>query len=170
MWNRECGGTAPQLFLCGLSCHPSRAGSAPPCRGKQVGCRQRLGFATSLRAALLRPKRPTGLILRPVYQAGSMSGAGKERVRAAHGCGCCVHGMRTPCTPVGGRAQCTHAVLPQGRQLTAVHLPGPCWGSYAAGTPRGYDGASAGQQEASGNGNSNSPATPIPPPRYLGQG
>lgn len=42
-----------------------------------------------LRASLLRPKRPTGLIRRPVYQAGLMSGAGGEQRELSQTHGAC---------------------------------------------------------------------------------
>lgn len=65
--------------------HELRENLALPSSGRQLSRHRRPGPVTSLRAALLLPKRPTGLIPRPVYQAGLMSGAGKERVRAAYG-------------------------------------------------------------------------------------
>lgn len=56
----------------------AREGSALPSRGKQAGTRRGPGLALSPGAALRRPKRPTGRIPRPAYQAGLMSGAGKS--------------------------------------------------------------------------------------------
>lgn len=102
-------------------CHPSWEGSAPPSRGKQASRCQRLGFRTFCRAALLRPKRPTGLIPRPAYQAGSMSGAGKERAWAVPADATRVW----PCAPAGGRAWCTRSASP-GPPFTAADLPRPC--------------------------------------------
>lgn len=51
------------------------------CRGMQAGCRTApLGWALSP-SARRRPNRPTGLMPRPVYQKGSMSGSAKRETR-----------------------------------------------------------------------------------------
>lgn len=81
---------------------PSWGYLALPCRGRRVSQPRGLGLGVSRRAALLRPKRPTGLIPRPLYQAGSMSGAAEGRA-----------------VPSPGR------VLGPGRQVSAQGLSSP---------------------------------------------
>lgn len=70
---REAGGGLLESWRPVPGYHPSQAGSAPPPSGEQAGW-----LTAPAGAALLRPKRPTGLTLRPAYQAGSMWGAAKE--------------------------------------------------------------------------------------------
>lgn len=79
--------------------HSLGAGLSPTLGGLSAAFQREAGqaswsFGTFLRASLLRPKRPTGLILRPVYQAGSMSGP-EKRVRAVTD----VCPRRVPCVP-----------------------------------------------------------------------
>lgn len=70
------GGSWNHVFLRRAVPHPQRAQRLLSGGSSLAGSRHPRG------AAVLRPKRPTGLILRPAYQAGSMSGSGKERARA----------------------------------------------------------------------------------------
>lgn len=147
-WGQTAGVSAPAL-----GCHPPWEGSAPPSRGKPAGrC-----LWTFLRATLRRPKRPTGLILRPEYQAGSMSGAGGKECQH-HRCaslGVCAVWPRL----AGGRAQSTSSALP----TVALSWLLPCHPGLRGGPP-----VTEGQLEglarpfpdagvALGNGNSSSP-------------
>lgn len=75
------------------------------------GC-HRLSLGRVRRASVLRPKRPTGLILRPVYQAGSMSGAGR---RAQSSCAV------SPACP----RSCSHLPACPGSHLHPLYPQGP---------------------------------------------
>ena len=110
----------------------AREGSAPPSRGKQAGTRREPGLGPSPGAALRRPKRPTGRIPRPAYQAGLMSGAGNSEKSAWRPVpwwvqpwwpGRVCAQLTAACRP--GRARTTH---PHRRLTRSVHFW--CWGGF----------------------------------------
>lgn len=73
---REAGLLSSHLHH--LTWCPSWGASGPPSTLRQVSGHCGLDLGPSGRAAPLRPKRPTGRMPRPAYQAGLMSGAGKK--------------------------------------------------------------------------------------------
>lgn len=148
------GGKDAGVFFHELGCHSSWEDSAPPSKRRQTCRCLRLGC--SPRAAPLLPKRPTGRILRPMYQAGSMSGAGKERARTVYRyalpgvCAVCSRRLQGP-------AHTLSSLLPHHPGRAGTHLQ-------SRGHTEGLMGPSVGDGLALGNRNSNSLQDQLAPP------